>query len=452
MRTALAAAEVPQPAFAAFTDPDDVPDVGYPCVVKPVGLSGSRGVIRADDQATAVAAAHRAHDIAGGGALLVEEYLPGDEVAVEGLLRDGTLDVLAVFDKPDPLVGPYFEETMFVTPSRLPKAALAEVARVTQEAASALGLAEGPIHAELRVDGGKASVIEVAARSIGGLCARALRFGAGISLEEVILRHALGRGLDGLVREDGASGVMMIPIPRAGVLNGVNGRDAALAVAGVVGLEITIPVTRRVEPLPEGDRYLGFIFARGQRPNRSRHRCARPTRRWKSTSRQPRRVCVDGGDLLMRVALVACYELGHQPLHVAAPAAKLRERGHEVRCLDLSVQPWDPELVTWAERMAFSVPMHTATRIARRGIEAVRASRGDLPVACYGLYAGTTADAADCAIAGEADDALIAWVEGRDPVGVVHLGREAAQGGQPLPARDLLPPLDGYARLARDGR
>jgi biotin carboxylase len=267
MRTALAAAEVPQPTFAAFTDPDDVPDVGFPCVIKPVGLSGSRGVIRADDQAAAIAAAHRAHDIASGGELLVEEYLPGDEVAVEGLLREGNLDVLAVFDKPDPLVGPYFEETMFVTPSRLPEAALAEVARVTQEAASALGLAEGPIHAELRVDGGKASIIEVAARSIGGLCARALRFGAGISLEEVILRHALGRGLDGLVREEGASGVMMIPIPRAGTLDGVRGRDAALAVEGIVGLEITIPVTRRVEPLPEGDRYLGFIFARGATPD-----------------------------------------------------------------------------------------------------------------------------------------------------------------------------------------
>jgi radical SAM superfamily enzyme YgiQ (UPF0313 family) len=153
----------------------------------------------------------------------------------------------------------------------------------------------------------------------------------------------------------------------------------------------------------------------------------------------------------MRVALVACYELGHQPLHVATPAAKLRERGHDVRCLDLSVQPWDDELVAWAEHMAFSVPMHTATRIARRAIEEVRASRSDLPVACYGLYAGTTADTADCAIAGEADGELIAWVEGHDPAGVVHLGLEAAQGGQPVPARDLLPALEGYARLARDG-
>lgn len=271
MRDALAAGEVPQPRYAAFDDPESVVDAadrvgGYPCVVKPVGLSASQGVIRADDGEGARAAATRALAIAGGGRLLVEEYLAGSEVAVEGLLRAGRLEVLAVFDKPDPMEGPYFEETIYVTPSRLDPTDLEAVTRVTAEACAAIGLTEGPVHAELRVDAGRVRVLEVAARSIGGLCARALRFGAGISLEEVILRHALGLPLDGLTREASASGVMMLPIPRAGILVGVTGREAALAVPGVVGLEITIPPGRVVRALPEGDRYLGFVFARGETP------------------------------------------------------------------------------------------------------------------------------------------------------------------------------------------
>jgi biotin carboxylase len=265
MRTALAAAEVPQPRFAVAGDPDALPDVGYPCVVKPVGLSASRGVIRADDPDAARAAAARVRAIASG-PLLVEEYVPGTEVAVEGILDDGALAVLAVFDKPDPLVGPYFEETIYVTPSRLPPATLARVADLTRRACAAMGLVEGPVHAELRIDGDRAWVIEVAARSIGGLCARALRFGAGIALEELILRHALRMPLDGLAREQTASGVMMLPIPHAGVLREVRGQDAARAVPGVTGLEITVPRGRRVQPLPEGDRYLGFLFARGDTP------------------------------------------------------------------------------------------------------------------------------------------------------------------------------------------
>jgi biotin carboxylase len=266
MRTALAAAEVPQPRFAAFDDPDRMPDVGFPCVVKPVGLAASRGVIRADDMSAAHDAARRALAIAGRGRLLVEEYVPGDEVAIEGLLRAGWLDVLAVFDKPDALEGPYFEETIYVTPSRLLAAVQARVERVVADAAAALGLREGPIHAEVRVHGDRVWVLEIAARSIGGLCARALRFGAGISLEEVILVHALGRDLDDLTRERDASGVMMLPIRTAGRLVAVHGQDAARAVPGVVGLEITIPAGRELVPLPEGDRYLGFLFARGPTP------------------------------------------------------------------------------------------------------------------------------------------------------------------------------------------
>jgi biotin carboxylase len=265
MRQALAAGEVPQPAFAVLDD-DNPPDVGFPCVVKPVGRSGSQGVIRADDPDAARAAIARVRAIADG-PVLVEQYVPGVEVAVEGILRAGVLEVLAVFDKPDPLVGPYFEETIYVTPSRLDEATLARVHDVTGRACAAIGLVEGPVHGEVRIDGERVWVIEIAARSIGGLCARALRFGAGIALEELILRHALGMPLDGLAREPAASGVMMIPIPGPGVLRAVDGQDAARAVPGITGLEITVPRGRRVVPLPEGDRYLGFLFARGETPD-----------------------------------------------------------------------------------------------------------------------------------------------------------------------------------------
>ncbi|MGZ4804541.1 MAG: ATP-grasp domain-containing protein, partial [Acidimicrobiia bacterium] len=256
------AGEVPQPRFGTSAE-----EVGFPCVVKPTGLSGSQGVIRCDSPAELEAARLR---IAGfwDGPVIVEEYVPGVEVALEGLLRDGALEVLAVFDKPDALEGPYFEETIYITPSRLPSGTLALVASATERAANAIGLTEGPVHAEVRIqDPKRVSVIEVAARSIGGLCARTLRFGAGISLEEVILRHAVGLPLDGLAREEAAAGVMMLPIPHAGTLVEVRGREEALAVDGIVGLEITVPLGRTITPLPEGDRYLGFLFARAGTPD-----------------------------------------------------------------------------------------------------------------------------------------------------------------------------------------
>jgi biotin carboxylase len=265
MRRLVAAAGIPQPRFAVTDDPDDIPDVGFPCVLKPVSLSASRGVIRADNPAAALSAARRVRAIVDG-PIVVEEYVPGAEVALEGLLRNGTLEVLALFDKPDPLVGPYFEETIYVTPSRLPESDQARVRDLTARAAAAVGLVEGPVHAEVRLDGDQAWVIELAARSIGGLCGRALRFGAGISLEEIILRHALGRSLGGLTREAAASGVMMLPIPRAGTFQRIEGQDAARAVPGITGLEITVAPGRCLRPMPEGDRYLGFLFARADTP------------------------------------------------------------------------------------------------------------------------------------------------------------------------------------------
>ncbi len=276
-RERFQAAGLPTPRFAGFAADVDTPAWSrYPCVVKPVDLSGSRGVIRADDPDSLreafrrVAALVSSPDVCVPGAapqrILVEDFIPGVEVAVEGLLRAGELDVLAIFDKPDPLDGPYFEETIYVTPSRLPAPTQARVREAVGRATAALGLTEGPIHAELRLHDGDTVVLEVAARSIGGLCARTLRFGAGVSLEELILAHAADLDIASLEREASAAGVMMLPIPSAGILEAVDGQEAARAVAGIIGLNITMPVGTPVMPLPEGDRYLGFLFARGEKP------------------------------------------------------------------------------------------------------------------------------------------------------------------------------------------
>jgi biotin carboxylase len=282
-RAALAAAGVPVPAYALHRLDEDPARVAagapFPCVLKPLVLSGSRGVIRADDADGFVSAWRRIAAILQGARrerrpvegsgwrqLLVESFVPGAEVAVEGLLRGGALELLALFDKPDPLDGPFFEETIYVTPSRHPAPLQAAVAEVTARACRALGLVEGPIHAELRLSPAGPVVLEVAARSIGGLCSRTLRFGAGLSLEELLVAHAVGLPLKRLRRDAMAAGVMMIPIPRAGVLHGVGGLEEARAVPGVEDVVITAPVGRSVEPLPEGDAYLGFLFARGARP------------------------------------------------------------------------------------------------------------------------------------------------------------------------------------------
>lgn len=270
MRAALASASVRQPDYRVVAPGAHVATaagaVGYPCVVKPVSRSASQGVIRVDDAEQADAAGVRVRAILGDceEPLLVERFVDGAEVAVEALLVEGRLDVLAMFDKPDPLDGPFFEETIYVTPSRHPTTVLDAITVATTRAAAALGLREGPVHAELRIGaGGEVTMLELAARSIGGLCSRALRFGAGVSLEEVILRQALGLGLDRLEREAQASGVMMLPIRSGGILERVTGQDEALSVEGIVGVEISIAAGRPVVPLPEGDRYLGFVFARG---------------------------------------------------------------------------------------------------------------------------------------------------------------------------------------------
>ena len=281
MRQCLAAGGVPIPRFRRIALKDDpflaARGVAFPCVLKPLALSASRGVIRANNVDQFIAAVRRIgallqrSDVEVGGDaaqfLLAEEYIPGVEVALEGLLMGGTLHTLALFDKPDPLEGPFFEETLYVTPSRLPVAVQRAIEHVTASACAALGLAEGPIHAELRVNDGGPWVLEVAARSIGGLCSRTLRFGTGMTLEEIILRHALGWPIASLTRERRPAGVMMIPIPRAGRLGGVRGLEAAEGVDGIEEVTITAHVGQELVPLPEGWQYLGFIFARADTPD-----------------------------------------------------------------------------------------------------------------------------------------------------------------------------------------
>jgi biotin carboxylase len=247
-------------------------EVGCPCVVKACSLSASQGILRADDPTAAVAAARRirqildAADRPGDGPLLVEEYVPGPELSIDGLLAAGALTITAVFDKPWTPDGPTFEETLLITPSRLAAPVLAAAISTAGQAARALGLTDGPIHAELRIDerGGRTRpvMLELAARCIGGLCSRALRFPGGASLEEMVLANALGRPIPAY-RDRRPSGVLMLPVLRPGVLRAVEGRTEAAATPGLTGLIITIPLGQRVCPLPEGDRYLGFIFAEG---------------------------------------------------------------------------------------------------------------------------------------------------------------------------------------------
>jgi hypothetical protein len=295
---------------------------GFPCVLKPLALSGSRGVIRANDQREALAAFERirallrSRDVRvlreeSSDFIQVESYVDGVEVAVEALVDRGRLRVLAIFDKPDPLDGPYFEETIYVTPSRLDASHQHAIVETLEQCVAALGLSHGPIHAELRLNPRGVWPMEIAARSIGGLCSRALRFsieqpgriaspggaerdspgrkawvrqdnnsspgGAtavlkqnteGLhSLEEIIIRLALGESMDAIAREPAASGVMMIPIPEAGIYHGVDGVEAAGQIEGIDEIRITAKPEQKVVPLPEGASYLGFIFARAARPD-----------------------------------------------------------------------------------------------------------------------------------------------------------------------------------------
>ena len=291
-RERLGEAGLPVPWFRAIDlcdDPRSLLPVEFPCVVKPVALTGSRGVIRADDEPSLVAAFNRlrsivkAPDIRGERSeihesAVVEGFIEGREFAIEGLMTRGRAHILAIFDKPDPLNGPFFEETIYVTPSSEPSSVKNAITDAVTRAAAAIGLRHGPIHAECRVNDRGVFVLEVAARPIGGLCARVLRFveegrvTAGmkahttIAFEELLLRHAIGQNVAHYEREPRASAVMMMPIPRRGMLRGVTGLDRARAIPGIDDVRITAKADQILVPLPEGNSYLGFIFARADEP------------------------------------------------------------------------------------------------------------------------------------------------------------------------------------------
>ena len=285
-RELLAKAAVPIPRFLMRSLEDDpltiAKSISYPCVLKPVRLSASRGVIRADnapsflsarerlrailaDPETAAACGDRARQY------LIEEFIPGYEVALEGLVVNRRLHVLAMFDKPDPLDGPFFEETIYLTPSSIPAGLQSAIKECADRAVRALGISDGPIHAELRYNERGPWLIELAARPIGGRCSAVLKFGEGargkgITLEEIIVRHALGMPIPTLQRERLAAGVMMIPIPGTGTLQELRGVDEAKRVPLIEDVQITAHAGERLVPFPEGSRYPGFIFARGETP------------------------------------------------------------------------------------------------------------------------------------------------------------------------------------------
>lgn len=290
-RACLKAAGLPVPEHRCLSLEQPLPEqlegLEYPVVIKPVGMSGSRGVIRVNNLAELNQAIPRIQAILHqeqhpdpciAKLLLVERYIPGEEVAVEGMLRGGELQVLAVFDKPDPLQGPYFEETYYITPSRHARDTLDELQRTVQAACSSYGLMEGPVHAECRLNGEGVWILEVAARTIGGLCGRLLQFGTGYSLEELVLAQAMGKILPLETSQQGA-GVLMIPVPEAGILKRVEGILAAQRVPYIESVEIQLREGHELVPLPEGNSYLGFIFAsapcaeQAERALREAHAC-----------------------------------------------------------------------------------------------------------------------------------------------------------------------------------
>jgi biotin carboxylase len=279
-RDCFRAAGLPVPAYFDVSfeaDPRTITPE-FPCVLKPLGLSASRGVIRANDRAEFVEAFDRIRAILAdpdirrqqddiNTVIQVEEFIPGREFALEGILTDRKLKTLAIFEKPDPLDGPFFEETIYITPPRVPSPGQLQMIDSVERAVASLGLTFGPIHAEYRVNERGVWMLEVAARPIGGLCAKAVRFENGATLEELILRHACGEDISTWSREPKASGVMMIPIPANGIYQTAEGVEEAEAVPNITEVAITAKEGQRLRKLPEANSYLGFIFARGGSPD-----------------------------------------------------------------------------------------------------------------------------------------------------------------------------------------
>jgi len=245
----------------------DEPYFGFPCVIKPLALSASRGVIRANTCESLNRGVKRSlriiseqTDLYEKNHLLLEQFIDGREFAIEGILSDRQLDILAIFDKPDPMEGPYFEETYYISPARISPNERQILIETVQNACRAFGLVTGPVHAECRLNKEGAWLIEMAARTIGGLCSRLLTFGTGYSLEQLVLANAIGLELPQELK-DGAAGVLMLPTETAGILRRVEGVMRAEKVPYIDDIEISLREGYRVSPLPEGTSYLGFVFS-----------------------------------------------------------------------------------------------------------------------------------------------------------------------------------------------
>lgn len=270
----LAGCPVPEHSLLDLESPVErqLKGVTFPCVLKPLHLSAGRGVIRANNQAELIAACKRIRPLIQEYGdefecrhILVETYIDGIEVAFEGFLQNGQLSILTIFDKPDPLVGPYFEETIYVTPSRLDREIQQKILQYLQQACSAYRLTTGPVHAELRINHDDVWILEVASRTIGGDCSRVLDIGDHLNLETLTIALAMGEVVDPPPIES-ARGVMMIPIPKAGILRRVEGLMQSRRTLGVEKVDIIIPNGHELQPLPEGNQYLGYIFARAGQP------------------------------------------------------------------------------------------------------------------------------------------------------------------------------------------
>lgn len=278
-RDCLGNAGLPVPQYRLVSLLDDlatqIEGFPFPCVVKPLNLSASRGVIRADDQLQFLSACERIRPIIKdqpdpfeSSHLLVEAYIEGVEVALEGFLRHGELSVLALFDKPEPLIGPFFEETYYITPSRLSPEKQHLIRARVAAACNAYGLVRGVVHAELRVTSDEAWILEVAGRTIGGECGSLFNLVSGVSIESLVVANAVGRTLPELSIK-GAAGVLMIPIPKSGMLRRYGGIDKARAVHCIEAVRITAPIGHELVALPEGSSYLGFIFSKADTPEQA---------------------------------------------------------------------------------------------------------------------------------------------------------------------------------------
>ncbi|MBS1256004.1 MAG: Alanine--anticapsin ligase [Deltaproteobacteria bacterium] len=279
MRFELKKARMNCPWFRSFSIeklPDDIiEEINFPCVIKPTFLSASQGVLRVNNEQefkegfqilTDLLSQKKIKKRGGEEAnyIMVEEYIPGNEVSIEGIVSQGKLKILAIFDKPEPLEGPTFEETIFVTPTTLSGSMQSSLYETAQQAMETLGIVKGPVHIEVRINSNGNYILECASRSIGGMCSKILEFQGGMSLEELILRSSLGRNIEKSNLSDTAKGVMMMPIKNSGKLKEMRGVEEAISVDGITDLQITIKPGEMLDPLPKGDRYLGFLFAEGK--------------------------------------------------------------------------------------------------------------------------------------------------------------------------------------------